>query len=142
MKDLDNLISTLAHFPAWPFTLLAAIISVSVPVYIWQRNAAATFRAAIDPEIANRFDGHALHAALLGSLAGNGRQIEGAYYKHRRAFHEYRRYLGPIGRHRINRAWNEYTGGNEECPDFLVKYCLSPAKIKLLKNRLEALRNI
>ncbi len=121
---------------------MAAIFTAGTTIYIWQRNAAATFRTAIDPEIANRFKGHSLHAALLGAKADNGYKIDGVYFKHRKAFYEYKRYLGPLGRFRINRAWKEYHGGNEECPNFLVMYCLSPKKHELLKSRLESLRNI
>jgi hypothetical protein len=92
--------------------------------------AAATFRAAIDPDAFTNWSGHDLHKALAQ-----------AFPAHKAAAHEFKRYLGPIDKLRLDRAWGEYHGGNEECPDFFKLYCIPASGPKLLKQRLGALRN-
>ncbi|WP_434113753.1 hypothetical protein [Methylocaldum sp. GT1TLB] len=93
--------------------------------------AAAIFRTAIITDSINDLRGHALVNALTR-----------VYPTHRNAVDEFRNYLGPIDRFRLNRAWNAYHGGNEEYPDFLVLYGIPKNGTEILKHRLESLRSI
>jgi hypothetical protein len=131
--------------PTWLFSILAALITVSGNLYANKRNriaqAAAPFRASIDPSVINGLQGHALHGALLGVAAGNGQHIEGVFHKHKRAYVEFRRYLYGSDLKRLDSAWYEYVGHTEENPDFFVMYCGSEDKSRILKNRLETLRD-
>lgn len=107
-----------------------------------QVGAAATFRAAIDPGFIGDLRGHALVLALVGAQHGTGPRIDGIYAKHRRAVNEFRHYLGPIDRFRLNRVWEAYHGGNEDCPDFLVLYGITQDGPERLKKHIETLRNV
>jgi hypothetical protein len=136
---------SVGSIPTWLFTIIAALITVSGNLYANKRNriaqAAVPFRAAIDPTAIEGLQGHALHGALLGVNAGNGQRIEGVFHKHKRAYIEFRRYLYGSDLNRLDCAWQDYAGDNDECPNFFVMYCGSEDKATLLKNRLEALRN-
>lgn len=114
--------------------LIAALIGVlgafQVQRYLGRREAAAAFRATIDPSVFAGLRGHLLHGALI--------QI---FPKHIAAAHEFRRYLSPIDRWRFRKAWRAYHGGSEEHPDWFVRYCLPRNGPQLLTERLEALRN-
>ncbi len=95
------------------------------------RVAAATFRNSINPEIFKELRGHLLHKALIETFP-----------ELKKAVNEFRIHLGIIRKFRLNRAWEEYHGGNEEYPDFFVMYCLQDNGPLLLKERLERLRKI
>lgn len=118
----------------WAVGLTVAFVGVlgafQVHRYIGRREAAATFRATIDPSVFAGLRGHPLHGALI--------QI---FPKHLAAAHEFRRYLGPIDRWRFRKAWHAYHGGSEENPDWFVRYCLPNNGPALLVQRLEALRS-
>lgn len=92
--------------------------------------AAATFRAAIDPEAFTRWRGHDLHKALVRDFPA-----------HKKAVVEFRHYLRGKDRLRLEQAWAKYHGGSEENPDFFVMYCIPANGPELLKQRLEALRD-
>jgi len=132
------------------YPISGAILLACFAGYIAYRNgrkvrlaqAAAVFRTAIDPHIFRDLTGHALHGALYSVSACNGKIIDGAFPKHKNAVNEFRRYLNPIERFCLNHAWNKYTGGNDDCPNFFVMYCGSENGAKLLKSRLEALRDV
>jgi len=105
-------------------------------------SASIAFRFAIDVECLDKFDDHHLLLALDHGLVGNpGEKIEGEYFKHKRAVREFRSYLGIIDRCRLDRAWEEYHGGDEEHPD-LGQYCFQNDGHKILKRRLCRLKNI
>jgi len=130
-------------------TIIACVVAAFVTFYIRHKNAVAAaavlFRATIDPEFIGDLHGHPLESALLGATAGSlagGFKVEGLYWKHRRAVNEFRHYLGPIDRCRLDRAWKAYHGGNEDYPNLFVMYCLPPNGPELLKHRLESLRKI
>ena len=119
---------------AWTIGLTVALIGVlgafQIQRYLGRREAAATFRAAINPSFFAGLRGHRLHGALIQ-----------AFPKHLAAAHEFRRYLGPIGRWRFSVAWKAYHGGSEEHPDWFVRYCLPNNGPELLAQRLESLRS-
>ncbi|WP_024296697.1 hypothetical protein [Methylomicrobium lacus] len=139
------LFESVGSIPTWLFSILAALITVCGNLYANKRNriaqAAVPFRSAIDPNAIDGLQGHTLHGALLGVAAGNGQRIEGVFHKHKRAYVEFRRYLYGSDLNRLDTAWYEYVGNNEESPDFFVMYCGSEDKSRSLKNRLETLRD-
>lgn len=94
-------------------------------------NAALIYRNSIDPEKFNEFKGHILHNALAQTFP-----------EFKKTVHEFRLYVSIIDRYRLDRAWKEYNGGDEECPDFLVMYCISDNGPLLLKQRLGKLKKI
>jgi len=108
---------TLFTFLLDHFTVLAgAILLTSFGGYIaWRNgrktrmaNAALIFRNAIEP---NKFDGlrgHILHGALIQT-----------FFEINKTVHEFRLHINIIDRMRLDHAWFEYHGGDEECPDFL-----------------------
>ncbi len=120
--------------PTWAATLLTGFLGILALLYVHRLNtkraAAATFRAAIDPSVFGDLRGHQLHAALI--------QV---FPRHRAAAVEFRRYLRNIDRLRFNKAWQAYHGGDEECPDWCVMYCLPANGPQLLKERLEGILN-
>jgi len=122
-----------------------------VAAYSAKIQAAIVFRNAIDSDfIQDSTTGYILVNALTGVTTGGlaGSQwIKGAYAKHKRAVREFRFHLSRKERIALNEAWNEYTGGNEDYPDFFVMYGMPgdgcPDKgQQLLKQRLEKLRSI
>lgn len=93
-------------------------------------SAAATFRATIDPGVFVNQHGHALHGVLVKQFP-----------IYRSAVGEFRRYLGPIDKFRLQKAWRDFHGGNEEHPNFTPYYTKELGHL-ILKERLETLRNV
>ncbi len=113
--------------------------------------AAIVYRNALDGDfIQDSTTGYILVNALTGVTTGGlagSQKIAGAYAKHKRAVREFRFHLSKKERRRLDEAWNEYTGGNEDYPDFFVMYGMPgdgcPDKgQQLLRQRLEKLRSI
>ncbi len=122
-----------------------------VAAYSAKIQAAIVYRDALDGDfIQDSTTGYILVNALTGvttgALAGS-QKIEGAYARHKRAVREFKFHLSRKERRALNEAWNEYTGGNEDYPDFFVMYGMPgdgcPDKgQQLLRQRLEKLRSI
>ncbi len=123
-----------------------------VAAYSAKIQAAIIYRNALDSDFIQNLTGHilvnALQGVVTGSLDGNVR-IEGAYARHKRAVREFKYHLDRKERDSLDKAWNEYHGGNEDYPDFFVMYGMPGDKDKepdrgqqLLKHRLEKLRSI
>jgi hypothetical protein len=102
--------------------------------------AAKEFRTTIDTERLKNLRGRQLEAALCGTTAGTGEKFEGEFFKHKRAINEFRTYLGPINRFRLNRAWKKYHGGKEEYPSLFKRYCFPEDGPDLLIKHLKNLR--
>lgn len=95
------------------------------------RIAAGVFRNAIKPEVFKELRGHALHSALIQTFPDLQKAVQ-----------EFRLHLGIPGKISLDRAWKEYHGDGEECPDFFVMYCLHDNGLSLLRQRLECLRKV
>ena len=93
------------------------------------RTAAEVFRNAINPEIFKEMRGHILHGALIQTFP-----------ELKKTVNEFNLHLGTIGKISLDRAWKEYHGGDEECPDFFKMYCIHDNGPSLLKQRLQNLR--
>lgn len=119
---------------AWAVGLTVAFIGIlgafQVHRYLGRRDAAATFRVAINPSVFAGLRGHNLHAMLVQASP-----------LHRTAATEFKRYLGPIDRWRFRKAWRAYHGKDEEHPNWFPRYCLPDNGPQLLEQHLEALRN-
>lgn len=124
-------------FFANPYAVIGAVLLACFGGYVAYRanrkgriaEAAATFRAAIDPSVFSTPRGHQLHGVLIK-----------VFPKHREAAKEFRRHLGPIARLRFDRAWRAYHGGSEEHPNF-TRFYIQENGSEFLLEKLEAIKN-
>jgi hypothetical protein len=154
-------ITSITSAEMWLYGLVAGLVTMILGGWVVQRinhslavhrerqskivTAAAIFREAIDLEaIAGLAGDKLLNVLCMEPIIREGVKLEGIFFKHKRAIHEYRINLNRRDRLRLDKAWGKYHGGDEDCPTehLFYHYCVPSDGPEKLRKRLEALKSL